>query len=93
MKMTKRIKGMCAMDGVNFACIGSLESFHQRGKVVYASWEMRREDGTLLAGVSREYFINKDNIEESDILPLILYNIANYRLGRKRIFSEITIVE
>ena len=89
----KKIKGWCSVDGASFPCCGSLEILHKKGKSIYASWKMQGEDETILASVSREYFTDKDQIEESDVMPLILNNITNYRLGRKRIFSRVEIVD
>ena len=87
-----RIAGICHMQSPPINCIGSVTILHRHGKSVYASWEMHTEDGTNLGGVSRNYFMNKENALDEEAIALILDHIMNYRIGRKKVFAEVQII-
>jgi hypothetical protein len=89
----KRIKGLYSMGGSTVPCFGKIEILNRTEKNVYASWEMRAENGSTLAGVSRNYFVGKQNVSENDLLPIIINNVINYRIGRKKIFTRVEIVD
>ena len=74
------------------SCIGKIQILHRTGKSVYASWELHIEDGTSLAGIKRNYFMNKENASDQEVIPFILDNVMNYRIGRKRIFTEVQVI-
>lgn len=76
--------------GIN--CMGTIKILRRTGKSVYASWEMHTEDGTNLGGVSRNYFMNKENALDEEAIALILDHIMNYRIGRKKVFAEVQII-
>ena len=86
------IRGVCHMQSPSMSCIGTIQILNRNGKSVYASWEMHIEDGTNLGGVSRNYFMNKENASDEEVIPLILDHIMNYRIGRKRFFTEVQIM-
>ena len=80
------------MQNPAMSCIGKIQILHRTGKSVYASWEMQIEDGKNVAGVKRNYFMNKENASDQEVIPFILDNVMNYRIGRKRIFTEVQVV-
>lgn len=80
------------MQNPTISCIGKIQILHRTGKPVFASWEMHSEDGTSLAGVTRNYFMNKENASDKEVIPYILENVINYRIGRKRIFTEVQVI-
>jgi hypothetical protein len=80
------------MQKPSISCIGKIKILHRTGKSIYAGWEMHIEDGTSLAGVSRNYFMNKENASEEEVIPFILDNIMNYRIGRERVFTEVQVI-
>lgn len=92
MGLTKNIKGLCTLDRSVSLCRESIEVTRVTGKIIYASWEMYDQNDIKLAGVSRNYFVDKDELEESDVFPVIFENIANYKVNRRKVFSEIEIV-
>jgi hypothetical protein len=36
--------------------------------------------------------MNKDNASNEEVIPFILDNIMNYKIGRKRVFTEVQVV-
>ena len=54
---------------------------------------MEDEKGGILAGRSRNYFVDNEAPSESAAIELILADIKKYRMGRKKVFSEIEIVK
>lgn len=47
--------------------------------------------GEGIAGVSRNYFIGIGKLSEEAAIPLILDNIAKYRIGRLHVFRNVEI--
>lgn len=89
----KKVVGLCSLEGSPSPCAGKIHILKRTGKNVYASWHMHDLAGGLLAGVSRNYFIEKDIFEDEDVLELILVNILQYRIMRKRVFSSVEVIE
>jgi hypothetical protein len=36
--------------------------------------------------------MDKENASDEEVIPFILDNIINYRIGRKRVFTEVQVV-
>lgn len=89
-----KIKGVALIGDSSIPCMGEIEilNFSPEHRTAYAWWRIFDTDGKLLAAKSRNYFIDKDTLVESDIIELALKNITNYRMGRKRVFSEVEII-
>lgn len=92
MGLIKKLQGLYNLDKNPVLCKGELKILRRDRKVVYAAWHMEDENGSNLAGVTRNYFVDEENASENAAIELILTNIRKYRIGRKKAFSEIEIV-
>jgi hypothetical protein len=92
MNFQRHVKGRYSWSGVTGLCSGTISARPgTTKKTIYASWNMYDESKAFLGSRARTYFIDKDDIQEADIIPLILNNISNFRIERERIFSDIEI--
>lgn len=74
-------------------CCGTIEILSRNQLTVYASWKLDDEDGQLIAGKSRSYFIeNIQDLNDGDLFKMIIDSIHKYRLNRKRVFESISIL-
>ena len=94
--LIKKIQGLYNPDENPVLCKGEIKILRRDRNVVYAAWHMEDENGGNLAGVTRNYYVEEENVSESAAIELaielILANIKKYRIGRKKVFSEIEIV-
>ena len=88
-----KIQGLYTSDSNPILCKGEIRILRQEQKVFYASWHMEDEKGGILAGRSRNYFVDNEAPSESAAIELILADIKKYRMARKKVFSEIEIVK
>ena len=90
-----KIKGVALVGDLPIPCLGEIEilNFNAEHRTAYAWWRIFDQDGKLLAAKSRNYFTDKADFSDLDVIPLILQNIKNYRIGRNRVFSQVEIVE
>ncbi len=93
MGSTKKIDGFALVNGLPMCCLGEIDimNIDQEHRTAYVSWRIFDEREQLLASASRNYFINKEEFSDTDIVEAVLENIMNFRIGRNRIFSEIKI--
>jgi hypothetical protein len=54
---------------------------------------MKDENGAIIAGRTRNYFVDNETSSESAAIELILADIKKYGIARKKVFSEIEIVK
>ena len=93
MSPIKQIQGLYTSDGNHTFCKGEIKILRQEQKVFYASWNMQDEKSVNLAGKTRNYFVDNEKLSESTLIELILADIKKYRIGRKKVFSEIEVVK
>lgn len=86
------IRAKCTIDDANFVATGHLRILWIKNKEAYAEWQMNDAEGNSLAGVTRRYFIDDEDPNENKIIDMIRYNIENYSISRKKIFSDLEIV-
>lgn len=90
--MGVKIKGNANIQHDLISCYGVIEILHRSDKVVYATWKLFDSSNNLLASISRNYFIGDKAYSEEEILDKIIEHILNYRMGRQKVFSNISIV-
>jgi hypothetical protein len=91
-KMMK-IKGLSTIDDIIIDCQGSITIHFTKGQVVYATWCIFDSQDRMLAAKSRSYFFDSDNITEDAIIDKVFKDILKYRIGRKKVFFDICVVE
>ncbi|MBC7922996.1 MAG: hypothetical protein H7Z75_18110 [Ferruginibacter sp.] len=85
------VTGVAIIDNEKMHCSGEIEILSVNEKQVYATWKMFAGDSAI-ASVSRNYYVPSNTTSESEILKLVIENIAKYRMGRKRTFSDVVVV-
>ena len=88
-----KIQGLYTSDSNPILCKGEIRILRQEQKVFYASWQMKDENGAIIAGRTRNYFVDNETSSESAAIELILADIKKYGIARKKVFSEIEIVK
>jgi hypothetical protein len=92
MGLIVQIQGLYTPENDPIHCKGVIDILRQEQKVVYASWQIRDENGVQIGSVSRNYFVDKEKVSDIDAIELILNDIRNYSIGRKKVFSEIQVL-
>ena len=83
-----KIKAIAHINNKIFHCRGSIQIHWIKEKQAYVSWQIINGD-QLLAGKSENIYI--DNDAEREIINKTIARIEKYRLGRKKVFSEIVV--
>lgn len=72
-------------------CKGEIQVINEDQYTFYIQWNVFEKDGSVIAGKVRKF--NKENdLLTMELLNDVLKDIRNYRIGRKRIFSEVHFV-
>ena|SRR5258708_3342030 len=92
--LIKKILGFALINDSRIPCGGEIKvlKVDRQHKTAYVSWQVVDENGQLLASKSRNYFLDKEKLTETDIVEAVLDNILKYRMGRVHLFSELKIV-
>ncbi len=73
-------------------CFGNIEVLNMNDKTAYVSWKLfDKKNKTLLASVSRSFFIADKTHSINDIISLAISSILKYRIDRKKIFEMVKI--
>jgi hypothetical protein len=76
-------------------CFGTINvgEIDYKQRTSYASWKLNDETGTMIAAVSRPYFIKDGDLTSSAIIERALDDIATYRNRRRLVFSHVKVVQ
>ena len=93
MSSVRKMVGVAMVNSLQTPCEGSIEilSIDRQHKKAYVSWGFSDTNGQFLGSKSRNYFLNKEEFTETDIVEAVLENIMNYRIGRSHVFTEVKI--
>lgn len=83
-----KIKAIAHINNTILYCTGTIKIHWIKEKQAYISWQIINED-QLLAGKTENIYI--DNDSEREIINKTIARIEKYRLGRKKVFSEIVL--
>jgi hypothetical protein len=84
-----KIIGKAYINNSKVPCYGEIEIHSVNEKQAYVTWRISTQK-SLLAAVTSDYYIENDKISIDEILKRVIDSILKYRIGRKRIFSEIS---
>jgi hypothetical protein len=86
-----RIKAIACIDNNITSCEGRIEIHWKKGFQAYATWNLSSE-GAPLASRSSNYYFKEDLHSEEDLMNNILSKIQEYRIDRKKVFSEVQLI-
>ena len=84
-----KIQALCKLNDSVFPCSGYIKVLWVKNNEGYISWQMFDAGGNNIAGVSRRYYLNSQPLNKDKIIEMAFANIEKFRIGRKRIFSDI----
>jgi hypothetical protein len=79
------------LDRRDEACSGFIELIRSDLTGFYAGWNLVDSSGEIVATRTRKYFTGISKIERCDMLRIIEENIETFRIGRKKVFYDVTI--
>jgi hypothetical protein len=75
-------------------CNGEVEILSISPSQAYISWSIYNIlDNSRIAGVSKNYLIESDYKSKEEIIGIVLKDILKYRIGRKKVFSDILLIK
>jgi hypothetical protein len=94
MILDMKILATANINGNNIACTGQIEFKRLNSKQVYVSWSISDQE-KLIASVSDSYYLNDIGNTEDHVklLPKVIQKISDYKINRKKIFSELKVLE
>ena len=87
------ISGVTNVFGEDIVCKGVIDVNYYNNKQAYVLWQMFDEKNNRIAFVGRNYFIDDNKVSIDELIPMVIHKIENYRVGRKKIFKDIKIVD
>jgi hypothetical protein len=88
-----KIKGKAWLDGETIDCFGEIKILSIEGKMAYASWHIWDNRNIPIASLSRQYYTGDINYSKDYIIKMVLDNILKYKPGRRKIFTNIEIID
>ena len=93
MDRKKKIEVDCYIDNVKEKCDGEILLREVNERTAYAEWHPFNKEGELIASLAKTYYHGKgNNVSDVEIIQLIVNGIKDYRIGRKRIFSNVSVI-
>ena len=91
--MKFHIEGVVNLDGSDAPCKGSIEVFYRINKIAYIEWDLFDGEGNSLAAVAKKYFVGDKEFSKASALTMVIESILSYRIGQKKVFTEIRLKE
>ena len=85
--MKKKIRAL--FDGST--CFGIIEiiNTNRPNKTAYVSWSIFKAEGKPIGGLINNYFLGNEDFSDEEVFDLVKDQIQKYRIGRKRVFSNV----
>ena len=83
--MKKNLTAICD----DLGRFGSMEILSRSGRSVYVIWTFWDKENKLIASLRHNYFLESENVDDLAILDLVKNQISKYRIGRRRLFSNV----
>ena len=86
--MKKKITGVYNSN----ICNGEITIISRDSNSVYANWVMYDDQNILITSFTNKYFIGDKILNDIELINMIAERILSYRIGRKRVFTEVKII-
>ena len=73
-------------------CQGEIDILSNDSRSVYAKWIMYDNHNSMVTSFTNKYFIGDEKLDNIEIFNMIASRIQSYRIGRKRIFTEVKVI-